>query len=206
MITTWIAHHWLEVFGALAGILFVILEIRQNIWLWPIGIVTSAVYIIVFFSSKFYADMSLQFYYVAVSIYGWYIWSYGKKRGNEVVTEVTTAESSSLAVTGTPRKIIPALIIAWLLLHLSIYIILEFFTDSPVAFWDSLTTALSIVATWMLARKYIEHWFIWIFVNIVSMILYIYKGLYPTVILFAVYTIMSFIGYREWRRDMITTS
>ena len=73
----WITEHWLEIFGALAGIIYVLLEIRQNIWLWPVGIVTSSVYIIVFFTSKFYADMSLQVYYLVISFYGWYAWSYG---------------------------------------------------------------------------------------------------------------------------------
>ncbi len=203
MVITWITHHWLEIFGAIAGIIFVFLEIRQNILLWPVGIVTSAVYIVVFFSSKFYADMSLQFYYLVISFYGWYTWSYGKKGGVDSSIEVTTSDSPALAVTVTPRKIVTALIVAYLLQHLIIYLILEYGTDSPIAFWDSLTTSLSIVATWMLAKKYIEHWLIWIFVNIVSLILYIYKGLYPTAILFTIYAIMAVIGYREWRRHLV---
>lgn len=83
-ITEWLANNWLEVFGAITGIIYVFLEIRQNIWLWPVGLVTSAVYIIVFFTTRFYADMSLQGYYLVMSIIGWYWWVRGagyKKRG-----------------------------------------------------------------------------------------------------------------------------
>jgi hypothetical protein len=73
-VSDWIASNWIEIFGALSGIIYVFLEIRQNIWLWPVGIVTSAVYIVVFFASKFYADMSLQEYYLIMSCIGWYWW------------------------------------------------------------------------------------------------------------------------------------
>jgi len=94
------------------------------------------------------------------------------------------------------------LAVSYIILHAAMWYVLSRHTDSPVAGWDSFTTALSVIATWMLARKYIEHWLIWIVVNIVSMILYLYKGLYPTTLLFLVYTIMAVAGYREWRSDM----
>jgi len=81
------------------------------------------------------------------------------------------------------------------------YYILRRFTDSPIPFWDAFTTSLSIFATWMLARKKIEQWLIWIFVDLVSVGLYLYRGLYPTVFLFLVYAVMAVIGYYEWRKD-----
>ncbi len=80
MISDWLSNNWIEIFGAITGIIYVFLEIRQNIWLWPVGIVTSAVYIIVFFTSKFYADMSLQVYYLVISFVGWYWWIRGGRR------------------------------------------------------------------------------------------------------------------------------
>jgi nicotinamide mononucleotide transporter len=76
------------------------------------------------------------------------------------------------------------------------------FTNSSVPYMDSMTTALSITATWMLARKYIEHWLIWIFVDLFSSGLYIYKNLWPTVILFVIYTIMAWLGYKQWQKDL----
>ncbi len=88
-------------------------------------------------------------------------------------------------------------------LFVGIWYILTRFTDSTIPGWDAFTTALSITATWMLARKIIEHWYIWIIVNTVSIGLYIYKGLYPTVILFIVYALMAVVGYIEWRKEIL---
>jgi nicotinamide mononucleotide transporter len=231
---TWLSEHWLEIFGALAGVVYVLLEIRQSIWLWPVGIITSAVYVSVFFTSKFYADMSLQVYYLAISFYGWYFWKYGTRHRTREKPEagnqnpapgnqnpaisnqqpapgnqnpaISNPQPATLIVTRTPVKLALKLAAIYVLLHAVMWYVLASHTDSPVAGWDSFTTALSVIATWMLARKYIEHWIIWIIVNIVSMILYIYKGLYPTTVLFLVYTVMAFIGYREWHRGMKLTA
>ncbi|MFO7851572.1 MAG: nicotinamide riboside transporter PnuC [Bacteroidota bacterium] len=189
----WLADHYIEVFGALAGIIYVFLEIRQSIWLWPVGLITSAIYVWVFFASKFYADMALQSYYVVISVYGWYWWLKGGKK----------YDSDSLPVTRVSMKMAGILLFIFLLLFAGIWYLLFNYTDSPVPVGDAFTTALSIVATWMLARKIIEHWILWIIADSVSMGLYIYKGLYPTVILFAVYTIMAIVGYREWRKTLM---
>ena len=95
---------------------------------------------------------------------------------------------------------------AWILTGLTslafivIGVILDRFTDSPIPYWDALTTALSFTATWMLARKMLEHWILWIIVDLISMALYLYRGLYPTMILFAIYTAMALIGYKAWRK------
>ena len=188
----WLADHYIEVFGALTGIIYVILEIRQSIWLWPLGLITSALYVWVFFTNKFYADMGLQSYYVLISIYGWYWWLRGGKKYN----------TDSLPVTRISLKLVVILVFVFILLFAGIWYILLNYTDSPVPLGDAFTTALSIVATWMLARKIIEHWIVWVIADLVSMGLYIYKGLYPTVILFAVYTLMAVIGYREWEKTM----
>ncbi|MBN2893315.1 MAG: nicotinamide mononucleotide transporter [Bacteroidales bacterium] len=189
----WIVENWVEIFGAIAGLLYIFLSIKEKILLWPIGIITSTVYIYVFFQSKFYADMSLQFYYVFVSIYGWIFWLKGKK--NE--------KDKQLKISKTPFKTIIILVFVTLALFLGMGWFLSNYTDSPVPFWDAFTTAASIVATWMLAKKFIEQWIIWIIVDIISAILYYKKGLYPTVILFGVYTIMAVIGYIEWRKTFV---
>jgi nicotinamide mononucleotide transporter len=195
-ILEWLAGNKIEILGAILGILYIFFSIRQNIFTWPTGLLTSALYIFVFFQSKFYADMGLQVYYVGISIYGWYYWAKGKKPEN---TETVPVKRT--------RKIlwIKMGVVAALLYGAILFILLNF-TDSPVPFMDTLTTALSIVATWMLARKYIEHWLIWIVVDVISVGLYIYKDLWPTVILFVVYTIMAVLGYIEWKKDLKTQS
>ncbi len=188
----WFYDHYIEIFGALTGIIYVVLEIRQSIWLWPLGLITSGIYVWVFFATGFYADMGLQVYYVLISIYGWYWWLRGAKK----------YDSGTLPVVRIKKKPAAMLLLVFLFLFAAIWYILTNFTDSSVALGDAFTTALSVVATWMLARKMIEHWILWVVADIVSIMLYVYKGLYPTVILFVVYTVMAVIGYREWRKTL----
>lgn len=189
--SAWITNHWIELFGAVSGLLYVFLEIRQKILLWPVGLVSSAVYIIVFYNSKFYADMGLQVYYVSISIYGWYWWLHGRE----------VAESGYLPVIKTPVKLYSILLVVFTILFGSVWYLLFRFTDSPIPGWDSLSTSISIIATWMLARKYLEHWILWMVANSISTGLYIFKELYPTVILFIIYTVMAFVGYINWKRE-----
>ena len=202
-LSTWLYNNYIEVFGAVAGVIYVFLEIRQTIWLWPVGILTSAVYIWVFLTSKFYADMSLQGYYLVISIIGWYWWVKGtggdRARGNGGVGD---RENQELRV--TRLKPVTGLVLAgiFVLLFVMMWIVLSNFTDSPVPGWDSFITSLSIVATWMLARKIYEHWFLWIMVNAVSVFIFIIKGLYPTILLYIIYLIMSFMGLIEWRKTI----
>ena len=183
---------WIEIFGVVTGILYVILEVKQNRFLWPLGIITSAAYIYIFFTGKFYADMGLQVYYVLISIYGWYYWSRGGEKSGK----------GELPVVRINRQQLILLFLTFAFSWVLIYFVLDRYTDSSVPLGDSFTTALAIVATWMLTRKIIEQWFLWIIANVVSIALYIYKGLYPTVILYAVYAGMAVYGYLEWKRSM----
>lgn len=191
-ILTWLLSNKIELLGAVLGLFYIFFSIRQHLLTWPIGLLTSIFYIVIFFQSGFYADMGLQVYYVVISIYGWYFWLKGKR----------TSENEKIPVK-TVRKVLWMKILGiTFLIFFFILFILKNYTNSTVPIMDSLTTAFSISATWMLARKYIEHWIIWIFVDIVSAGLYIYKDLWPTVILFLVYTVMAYLGYIEWKKDM----
>jgi nicotinamide mononucleotide transporter len=239
----WLSGNWVEVFGAVTGVIYVFLEIRQNIWLWPIGIITSAVYIIVFFTSKFYADMSLQVYYLVISCVGWYWWVNGGRalkndpvdhfsegarlqgREQDEGTDVTGLPSleslprlgvgsgvgyeetkgrrdektERLSVTRLKLKTGIILALIFVVLYFLLWFVLSQLTDSPVPEWDSFITSLSIIATWMLARKIYEHWFLWIAVNVASSVIFMTRGLYPTIILYLVYLAMSFVGLKAWR-------
>jgi nicotinamide mononucleotide transporter len=207
----WISENYLEIFGAITGIIYVLLEVRQTIWLWPLGIVTSGVYVWIFFTGKLYADMSLQAYYVVISVLGWYWWARGacvlrsfseggghraQGTGKEIEKE---EERPVLQVTRLKLKTGVKLLVAFVILYVVMWLALSKLTDSPVPVWDAFLTSLSIVATWMLARKIYEHWFVWIVVNIVSVILYCTRGLYPTVVLYFVYAVMSFVGLKAWK-------
>ncbi|HZH73780.1 MAG TPA: nicotinamide riboside transporter PnuC [Mariniphaga sp.] len=192
--TTWVWENIIEISGALLGILYIGFSIRQHIFTWPTGLLTSLLYTIIFFRSGFYADMGLQVYYVVISIYGWYYWLRGGKKNND--------EDKHAPILRLSKRVLIASLILTAFIYLFIVVILINFTDSTVPYMDSLTTALSITATWMLAKKYIEHWLIWIFVDLVSAGLYIYKNLWPTVILFVVYTVMAYVGYKEWEKEL----
>ena len=206
----WISKNYIEIFGAVTGIIYVFLEIRQTIWLWPVGIITSAVYIWVFFTSKIYADMSLQGYYLVISCLGWYWWARGTghraqgagqkdewRKGGRI-EEV----KKELQVTRLKLKTGVVLAIVFVLLYASMWLVLTRLTDSPVPVWDAFITSLSIIATWMLARKIYEHWYLWIVVNFVSAVLFLTRGLYPTVILYVVYGVMSFGGLIAWKKTI----
>ncbi len=212
MIEDWLINNYIEVFGALAGIIYVILEIRQTIWLWPVGIITSAVYIWVFFTGKLYADMSLQVYYLVISILGWYWWARGsgvagrslgegRAQGSELRAE-GPGHKEELQVTRLKLSTGVMLSIVFIPLFAVMWLVLDRLTDSPVPVMDSFITSLSIIATWMLARKIYEHWLLWIVVNTVATGLFLTRGLYPTVILYFVYGVMSFAGLKAWRKTI----
>jgi nicotinamide mononucleotide transporter len=191
-LTEWLLSNKIELLGAILGILYIVFSIKQNILTWPTGLLTSLLYIVVFFKSGLYATMGLQVYYVFISIYGWYFWLKGKKTDNK----------SQLPVQTVNKKLWVKIGLFSILIYAAISFMLIKYSDSEVPYLDSLTTSLSIVATWMLAKKYIEQWIIWIFADLVSSGLYIYKNLWPTVVLFIIFTIMAILGYIEWKKDL----
>lgn len=191
VVFTYLQANWIELLGSALSIIYLYLSIKQKASLWIFGFLCSSLYVVVFFQSKFYADMSLQFYYLGVSVFGWISWKAGKPESRkELLIKRTTPLSGAII-----------LAIA-LVLYFLYYFILSEYTDSPLPKADAFTTAISIVATWMLARKMIEHWWLWIIVDSVSAGLYFYKALYPTAILFVIYTIMAIIGYRQWKKSL----
>ncbi len=135
--------------------------------------------------------MGLQAYYVVISLYGWWTWSKNSGSDNQKKGLKISHVSSFQAFW---------IVLVCIILTGFFYWILAEMTDSDVPFWDALTTAGGVVATWMLTRKIIEHWVLWIILDIISMVLYIYKGLYPTTILFVVYSALAFLGYRTWKK------
>ncbi|MDI6832343.1 MAG: nicotinamide riboside transporter PnuC [Bacteroidales bacterium] len=187
--------HWIEIIAATLGIIAIYFQIKVKPFYWVISLVVSSMYIIIYFSAKLYADMSMQFYYVVMSIYGLYVWLSGNNNKDKKTIPISKIKDLK----------------SWLLIAfisaLSFFIIgfiLKKFTDSNVPWWDSFTTSLSFVATWMLARKKIENWLIWIVVDATSVALYIYKQLYPTTILFIILTLLAIVGYFQWKRELRT--
>jgi len=190
----WLGNHYFEVIAAGLGFIAIFLQIKQNVWYWLVSIVMVSMYIYIYIDAKLYADMSLQVYYLVISFYGWHMWLFGNK---------TDRQSSELQVSFSSKALLRHLgMITFVLFFLIAWFLIQF-TDSDLPYWDSFTTSLSFVATWMLARKKIENWLIWIVVDAASVGIYIYKHLYPTAVLFLFLTLLAIVGYKKWKEDLI---
>ena len=187
----------IEIIAAFVGLLYLFLEYKANVWLWPVGIVMSLLYVTIFFHGKFYADAALYLYYIGANIYGWVVWL--RSSGSQ------QDPGASAPIIHTPKKQILPLALVSAALWVIIFLLLHNFTDSPVPWGDAFTTSLSIVAMWMLAQKQVEQWLLWVVVNAVSMCLYLWKGMYPTAVLFVFYTTVAVLGYFRWKKEMAAT-
>lgn len=179
----------LQIVGVILGLLYLWLEYRANIWLWIVGAIMPCVHCALYYQSGLYADCAMQGYYILAGLYGLIVWLMGKKR-----TE------NPLKISHTPLRLVVPLIVVYLALHAAIYYILVEFTDSTVPFWDSMTTALSMVAMWLLSRKYIEQWLVWFVVDAITVGLYLYKGIPLTAVLYTLYTALAIVGYLRWKK------
>ena len=187
----WINNNFIEITGAFLAFIYLILEIKRKWFFWIIGIFSSAFYVYIFFQSGLYAEMGLNFYYILMGFYGLYCWkiSTSKVDVNRDFSHVTT-------------KTFYWLLLISVILFGVVLIILSQFDSAQKSIPDALIAVLSIIATWMAAKKIVECWYIWIFVNFFATGLYIHQQLYPTAVLFTFYSILSFVGLIEWRKSV----
>lgn len=185
----------LQIVGTLLGLLYLWLEYKANIWVWIVGAIMPMVHGVLYLNSGIYADAAMQLYYVAAGIYGLCVWLRGSKR-----------EEKRVDIQFTPQKWIFTLVLAYLVLHVALYFILSEFTDSRVPFFDSMSTAMSIVAMWMLSRKLVEQWLVWLVVDMISVGLYLYKGIPITAMLYTLYCALAVAGYMRWRKQVLIKS
>ena len=188
--------NWLEIFGVVTSLGYLYLEIKQKQQMWILGFVCAFVYVPVFFQAKIYAAMSLNIYYVIISVYGFILWQKEKKKRKK--EEKNTADTISYSNLSWKLGII--LFVITVLIYVVMVYVLKNYTDSPVPYKDVLVTTLSITATWMLAKKIIQHWFIWFFSDLFSVYLFYTMELYPTAILFVFYGTLSIVGYLKWKK------
>ncbi|MDE7451486.1 MAG: nicotinamide riboside transporter PnuC [Alistipes sp.] len=188
----------LQLAGIALGLLYLWLEYRADIWLWVVGLIMPVVHGVLYYRSGLYADCSMQVYYVLAGLYGWVVWQRSRRQKNP--TAQTTG--TSFAIARTPLRQVPLLVGAYALVHVGIYWVLVRFTNSTVPFWDSFTTALSVVAMWMLSRKYAEQWLVWLVVDLTTVGLYCYKEIPFTAGLYLLYSALSVAGYLRWNRQI----
>ena len=179
---------YLEIVGVIVGAIYLWLEYRASIYLWIASIIMPAIYLVVFYDAGLYADTAINIYYLIIAIYGWYAWKRGNPDNQELsITHISTRQ----AITMVALYVVMQVAISLVLIHL---------TDSDVPWFNGLTSALSIVGMWMLARKQIEQWIVWIVVDVLSAILYFSKDLDYTGALYILYAVVAVFGYRKWNQ------
>lgn len=181
--------NYLEIIGTAVGIVYLILEYRASAWLWAASIAMPAIYLGVYYEAGLYADFGISIYYILASVYGAVCWL--RHHGDRSADE--------LKITHTPRRLYVPLVVVFAIIFVAIGYILSRYTDSTVPWADAFTTALSIVAMWMLARKYLEQWIVWIAADVACAVLYVYKDLWFTGALYMAYAVIAVLGYRKWK-------
>jgi nicotinamide mononucleotide transporter len=182
---------WLEIVAVLLALAMVFCNIREIHWGWPLAAASSLLYFVLFRESRLYGDASLQVFFAVVAMWGWFQWLRGHR-----------ADGSALHVAQLkPRGVVLTLVSSAVLWPVTGWF-LKTYTDTDVPWWDAFPTALSVVGQFLLGRKFIENWAVWIVVNIVSVALFAYKGLWLTVGLYAVFIVLSFAGWRQWKRRL----
>ncbi|MDR0437082.1 MAG: nicotinamide riboside transporter PnuC [Bacteroidales bacterium] len=189
----------IELFAVITGLLYVYLEIKQNKMMWIVGIISSLVFIYVFFDAKIYAQSAIYGYYVIISVYGYWKWS---KNGELKIENGECRGEPTCSPFFTKIKKISVLVVISIILSIIIGFVLANFTDSTIPYYDGLTAGFSIVATWMLTQKIIQHWYFWMGIDIFCVPLYASQELYFTAFMFFVYFILSIIGLQQWKKDL----
>lgn len=189
----------LEATGAILGLLYLWLEYKASIYLWFVGIIMPAIYIYIYYKGGLYADFGINIYYLLAGVYGFVVWSVAGRRKGVAGSKSSVKE---LKISNISQKNLLYAVVAAFVFWAVIYFILTRFTDSTVPVADSFTTAVSMVAMWLLTRKYIEQWYVWSMVNSVSCVLYIHKDLYFTSLLYGIYFVATIIGYAKWKKLM----
>ncbi len=183
-------NHWLDITTTALGLAYILLEYKASVWMWVVGFFMQSLGIVLYYQKGLYADCGMEFYYLAMTVYGFIAWMRHSSRKKD------------LPIRHMPRKTALVWVGLGLAFWLAIYLILSNFTDSRVPVADAFTTAFSIVGIWALARKYIEQWFVWIIVDIVTCALYFYKDIPFKASLYGLYVIIAVFGYFKWKKSL----
>ncbi|MBN1199826.1 MAG: nicotinamide mononucleotide transporter [Bacteroidales bacterium] len=181
----------LEIFAVLCGLASVWFMKKEKILVYPLGIVNVLIYVYICYTSKLYAYAGINVFYAMMSIYGWYNWLRKNNQDERI---------------GITRLKLTGILICLSLIAVFFFLVrflLDRFTDSEIPSWDAVTTAIYIIAMWLLARKKIEHWILWITGDVISIGMFAWLNLYFSSFQFLVFTVIAIFGFIEWRRKMV---
>lgn len=190
----YLSSHALEILGVVLGIIYLIFEMKAWWPLWIISIIMPINSLFVYFKAGLYADFAIDIYYVLAAIYGLIVWLRGKR--------VKDGAKEELPIVRTGAKSWAVYAGIFTVLFVGIAMVLIHWTNSTVPWADSFTTALSVIALWMLAHKQIEQWWVWFVVDLVSAALYFYKGIPFYGGLYFLYTVLAVVGYFQWKKKL----
>jgi nicotinamide mononucleotide transporter len=189
----WLSAHGsscLELVAVIFGIISVFLSVREHIWSWPTALVNVALYTLLFYRSGLYSDMGLQVVYFALSLYGWYEWLYGGRGHTE------------LQVSRTPPKVWSTLGIIAILFWAVDGWATSKLPGVALPYVDAATTTVSLVAQYLMTRKHLENWILWIIVDVVYVGMLIFKGLNLTAFNYGIYLVLAVMGYVSWKKSL----
>ena len=178
---------WLEWVGTLSGFACVYLAARQSIWNWPVAIISVIAYSILFYDYQLYGDAFLQLYFMATSFYGWYYWLKKKEAHEKPIELLSAGGLLKVAFIGA----VLTLLLGWFL---------DTYTDTNVPYADGFCTAISFIAQFLMTRKVLQNWILWIIVDICYIPLYLYKDLMLTAILYTLFLGLAVMGYLQWKK------
>jgi nicotinamide mononucleotide transporter len=181
---------WLEIVSFVLAVIMVYFNIRQSPWGWLFGISSSALYAIVFYDARLYGDMGLQFFFISVSLWGWYQWLFGGSAHRGVTLSRLTRKGWIVSAIG------------WLVGYLILSWFLRAYTDTDVPHIDAFLTSGSLVGQFLLSRKKLENWHVWIGIDLIYIGLYVHKNLMLTAVLFAVFVAMAIVGLLAWKKSL----
>ena len=185
-----LSNHWLDITTTALGLAYILLEYKANVWMWAVGFVMQSLGIVLYYQKGLYADCGMEFYYLAMTVYGFIAWMRHKQK------------AADLPIRHMPDDLGLPLLMVFPVIWAVIFFILISFTTSNVPIADSFTTALSVIGIIALSQKILEQWFVWIVVDIVTCGLYFYKDIPFKASLYALYVVIAVMGYRKWRRMM----
>jgi len=183
---------FLDLLGFAVGLVYLYLEYRASIWLWLASVVMPAIDMVLYYRAGLYADFGMAIYYCLAALYGFLRWRPTPKTNQNTPQEATPNPSPF------PSRLILPTFLVFTVLWVFIWWFLSHHTNSTVPVTDAFTTALSIVALWALAQKYVEQWLMWLVVDAVCCVLYVYKGIPFKACIYGIYTVFAVFGYRKW--------
>lgn len=194
VIYNWILNNQIEAIAAFFGLWSIYYSVKEKPFFWILAFVNAVFFVYVYFDKKIYALMILQFYYISLSFYGFYYWiKGGKKDGNQKKVPIIRLSKNTLFKGA----------LAFFVIYFLIANMLKYLTDSEIPFVDALITTFSVFAAFLMTKKYIEHWYLWVVSDIVSVLTFAEQEMYATLIMYLVFLSSTFIGFFKWRKEYL---